>query len=104
MNLSFHFYFLVTVRSVVVLMKRCEGAHSYGLLSSKERRVNTPSLTLVPKDNVTRYCPTLPKCKNQPYPSDPGLDDALSEELEEVEITEEATEVTDSLRSVEDRM
>lgn len=28
----------------------------------------------------------------------------MSEELEEVETTEEATEVTDSLRSVEDRM
>lgn len=62
------------------------------------------SLTLVPKADVTRYCPTLPKCQDQPYPSDPGLEDALSEELEEVDTTEEATEVTDSLRSVEDRM
>lgn len=41
---------------------------------------------------------------SQPYPSDPGLEGALSDELEEVETTEEATEVTDSLRSVEDRM
>lgn len=37
-------------------------------------------------------------------PSDPGLEGALSEELEEVEITEEATEVMDSLRSVDDMM
>lgn len=37
-------------------------------------------------------------------PSDPGLEGALSEELEEVETTEEATEVADSLRSVEGRM
>ena len=45
-----------------------------------------------------------PSAKEQPYPSDPGLEGALSEELEELETTEEATEVTDSLRSVEDRM
>lgn len=37
-------------------------------------------------------------------PSDPGREGALSEELEEVEITEEVTEVTDSLRRVEDMM
>lgn len=37
-------------------------------------------------------------------PSDPGLEGALSDELEEVEITEEATEVMDNLRSVDDMM
>lgn len=37
-------------------------------------------------------------------PSDPGLDGALSEELEEVETTEDATEVMDNRRSVEDMM
>lgn len=61
-------------------------------------------LTVAPKAKVTKYCLTLPKCNNQPYPSDPGREGALSEELEEVETTEEANEVTDSLRSVEDRM
>lgn len=59
---------------------------------------------MAPKAKVTRYRLTLPNCNNQPYPSDPGREGALSEELEEVETTEEATEVTDSLRSVEDRM
>lgn len=38
------------------------------------------------------------------YPSDAGLEGAVSDELEEVEITEEVTEVTDSLRRVEDMM
>lgn len=56
------------------------------------------------RSKVMWYCLTLPTCNNQPYPSDPGREGALSEELEEVETTEEATEVTDSLRSVEDRM
>lgn len=37
-------------------------------------------------------------------PSDPGLEGALSDEFEEVEITEEATEVMDNLRRVEDMM
>jgi hypothetical protein len=37
-------------------------------------------------------------------PSDPGLEGALSEEVEEVEATEDVTEVMDSLRSVEDMM
>lgn len=50
-------------------------------------------------DKILSYHPQV-----QPYPSDPGLEGALSEELEEVDTTEEATEVTDSLRSVEDRM
>lgn len=102
MDFSFHLYFLVTALSVMVFMNRNEGVHNYELLSSKEWRGYShwyPKLM-----NVTRYCPTLPKCKDQPYPSDPGLEDALSEELEEVETTEEATEVTDSLRRVEDRM
>lgn len=37
-------------------------------------------------------------------PSDPGLEGALSDELEEVEITEDVTEVMDNLRSVDDMM
>lgn len=37
-------------------------------------------------------------------PSDPGLEGALSDELEEVEMTEEVTEVMDNLRSVDDMM
>lgn len=37
-------------------------------------------------------------------PSDPGLEEALSDELEEVEITEDVTEVMDNLRSVDDMM
>lgn len=37
-------------------------------------------------------------------PSDPGLEGALSDEFEEVETTEDVTEVMDSLRRVEDMM
>jgi hypothetical protein len=51
-----------------------------------------------------RHYPLSRRVKLQPYPSDPGLEGALSEEVEEVEATEDVTEVMDSLRSVEDMM
>lgn len=41
--------------------------------------------------------------RSNPYPSDPGLEGALSDELEEEEITD-VTEVMDNLRSVDDMM
>lgn len=37
-------------------------------------------------------------------PSEPGLEGAVSDELEEVETTEEVTDVTDNLRRVDDMM
>lgn len=63
-----------------------------------------PSLTLMTDASTMRHYPLSRRVKLQPYPSDPGLEGALSEEVEEVEATEDVTEVMDSLRSVEDMM
>lgn len=47
-----------------------------------------------------------PRCQSLSVtdPSEPGLEEALSDEVDEVEATDEATEVTESLLRVEDMM
>lgn len=65
----------------------------------------TKSFLGVQWQTLVRSYPIPPgNSRSKPYPSDPGLEGAVSDELEEVDITEEVTEVMDSLRSVDDMM